>query len=1837
MSIAIDPLIRSKLEQFITRRRRWTILHALLLSIFVWLVGVLLFTWIDAVWILERGTRSILSVATYAIAIAAGVAIVVRRLGNGDPMRRAAIEIEKDRADLRDQLLSAVELASDDHNNGSQSFIVAAQGVVAGRIRGLDVRSLLPLKQLSRPLAIAAVTVSVCVLLVVFPQLQYGNRFARAIVPGFDIDRVSQTRILIERPAPPSRTVPADEITAVVVRLDGAIADSATLQWKDDDGAGGKIKMNESGTVAADDGSSPAARFAANLSVAEVPISYRITAGDGVTRWQQLQPRFRPEVIEFETQMTPPRYTQLPTEPVQFSDGNLTGLAGTLVSLRLRFNMPVEQVMMRRMNTDRRIPMVLEGDRWVINTAIDVDDRYQVLATAVETGFDNPLSPQYAITPIIDNPPTVRWLDKIESKTAEGIASKTRRELVTSFSKLNLSAGFSDEMPMERVEQEVAINGGPWQAASLDGSLEELKISRQWSWDLQLIRYKDRALVAGDVIQTRVVAIDRKRLRGESTIKEFIVSDQEFDDLKKQRLDAWINLAANVIQWKKSIQEQLIDLNIEDKPAANENNGNDGENPPNDEAARDARQALIVSMIDKSATESEAAKLELAARAMRRVEDALAQALDADVSKRRELRWITSNAAAACESIQAETAHQLAMVMTDNLMRMSASIQPIVRQTDPIDWTTFGRYFEITKEQYQELASVIEATSKVVPDSTRQHNTNLLRWIDDEQRRLADAINQDDQEKLVREAASHTITGLRNRRFQGLVDGRISSLQIELMKRLQKAVGWTRDTLNLMVKEAEEAAKANEKANGDNSEEVRKAKEQVAATNAKRNAIGSILTKRLAHDGLLHQESPEADQRYVADTHLLERVLVQIGDSEYVVPEGKKLVDVYREISAAYHWLESGHDVLQWGAELRTLADDDRWNANTPSGRIDGPNRLERFSQGLEFSTNGLQQAGLPWNEVEPIASLRWNGTMNELNNEVTARRWRSEDAVSGADKLDRHHQAFVTATASLETPMQNARKVLESYLPSIAELARKTASTLKESKPKSESKQPEEQERKREEEKRDQAIAQAEQLKESLTDEANTQELMTDVGRRKARNADISLKAIEKRMDELQAAAQETASANEASMPEARKQLDEQTDKAINTLEQIAKHYEQEYPESDAVVPDLQRSESPLQQLEDELGLKQAMDQEFARSDSIARALESDPRELLKKLQQELKHNPLMQKELSEITDQTLTEAQRGLEEQAARERELQLQLERSDPKLGVAKRELEQNIRRSGELVQEIERSLLTAANQAAQSMRGLPALSEQRAKATNQELQEANQSIREAVEKVNQVGSADNQLMSDLVKQSESIAEKLSEAVESLKATDQPLEAILNDDEAKLEEKRRNEERRNMENVQRRARDNQVQMARDQQRRASQQKQREEQEVRNAKQRLQREQENLKRTEERQKKDPENEGLANEVKRQQREVKNAEAIVQAAKQSEELALKADEAAKRRADEIGKTQITPLDKGQPAAQLAQIMEQKAAKGLEQVRESLQKAYQSAAANDAMQPKSNVVASANEAQEKVASEVDEIAEDMARAARHHQRLGDNQLAQATAQASEAVKGIAEGEVSKARESLETAKSAMEAAPSPDESGEAESKAAQAALSDSQKALAEQAQKLGEANQAMNAQAAADAQAAAAQNASEAEAARQKAQTLDELDRSISASQKSAQQSDEPTSAGTESPSPPASATLAAAGRKQAQSMAKKRNQAQQGKPESPSQGEGEPTEEATESGDGTSSAMADFFNLDEIERTSDADWGKLRAMEAEDVAEERRVEISPEYRKQIEAYFRVISEKAKQ
>ena len=57
---------------------------------------------------------------------------------------------------------------------------------------------------------------------------------------------------------------------------------------------------------------------------------------------------------------------------------------------------------------------------------------------------------------------------------------------------------------------------------------------------------------------------------------------------------------------------------------------------------------------------------------------------------------------------------------------------------------------------------------------------------------------------------------------------------------------------------------------------------------------------------------------------------------------------------------------------------------------------------------------------------------------------------------------------------------------------------------------------------------------------------------------------------------------------------------------------------------------------------------------------------------------------------------------------------------------------------------------------------------------------------------------------------------------------------------------------------------------------------------------------------------------------------------------------------------------------------------------------------------------------------------------------------------------------------------------------------------------------------------------------------------------------------------------------------------------------------------------------QTDAFAVVPLDRTENNDWGKLRQQDAEDLTKGRKERVSEEYRKSVEAYFKVLAERAR-
>lgn len=1900
MSAVIDPIIHDRLSRYLRRQRRWVVLRALLVALALWIIAILIVTWIDGTWVIERGTRSLLTLSAYGLAAAAFMRLAIARQSESERLRRAALALEQARPEMRDRLLSAVELAEAAQRQtlaGSRAFIQAAQREMARKIIRVDVRELLPLRLLRKPLLVTSLLLIGAVSLVLFPDLHFGRRYARAIIPGIDLDRVSRTRIVILRPDPASRVVPAGELTAVAIETHGRSATTAQLQWESEDGQRGTLTMNpldqryDPGSVSATDNRSRAepdsdrVPLAVNLPIQHSPVRYRVLAGDGVTAWHQLQPQPRPAVVEFEKELIPPPYSRLSSVIETSADGALQGLRGSTVRLNVRFDMPVIDAVVRLLGEDQRIPMSGVGESWTAAIMLESDDRYQVLARSEATGFDNALSPQYTITALTDQPPQVSWLEHDGSGFTGGSAAAgggadpsrraarsapvEQRRLVTSQSTLSLGAHVVDEMPIERLFQETAINGGPWTLTPRDDSLPSdsslANLSLTWSWDVTTLASAQAPLRPGDLIRTRMVAIDRNGQRGSSEIRNYLISDQTWDARRRANLQAWSDLAKRLADWRAAVQAELLRLEIAEATDGATANDETAANPPASDdmavapLAEQTKTLLetIATMTRTALHDTEAGELELLARSVSRVGVKLSVAAEiADPEERQSFGSLGSTAQQIADTARYATAHRLAVTLADDLERMLRAMQPLVSDDSAIQWESFGRYHQVTQQQFRDILDLIATLQATIPDSTRNHNEQLRRWIDGWLERLATNSSPDAGEQRVRSTTRDLYNDLQSRRRIAMLDGRLPSLLVEAHQRLHAFAGWHAPELAVAQQLARDYQQASS-ADSD-SEQAKQATELQQRLRQQLARIGTQLDR----DAEMNLRRSEADRRYVADARMLRRVLEIVSAPEFVAPGERSLDQVLEELTLAFHQLEAGHWWAQSLAELRTLTDGERWEVDSANARLDAPMRWERVLRGLDHALVGLEKAKLAWELRQSAHETRHDPQTHRIAQSLTSRRWQPAAAVSLADELEAKHAALVAAGQTLEPALTDARRRIAAYLPNLAEMARGAAERLREAEKTAKQQQKQDPQAAAEQLQRQQQLAQqqAEKLREALADEATTQDLTTTDGLQKARDADIAARAIEQQMqatgEATAAAAQQAQQAADAAAADAALQTAAQPlAEAAETLERIAQHYERsQTPEANQP----SAASASLADLEQKLGLKEELDQQFARSKTLAETLNSDPRDLLKKLSEELKRNQRMRQELSDIAKQSIQDAQRSLEQQAQREHQLRQDLERQDPNRLTQKQELEETIRTALDRAAAVQRSMLHAAKQSAARLGNLPEELAEQAQQVQQQLTEASQHLQAAAEAATATPPAEQALLSELQQHAQQLHDQLDQAVRALEQSERLLEPLRKDPAVALEADRQRAEQRDMQNLQRQTRDTLAGAARNHQNRLSQSATRAEEQAQRVRRQLQQAQEQLQEVEKRLQERPDNADLQSQraraaarVERENQRLSHAQADVQRRRQ-------ALEQAREHLAEIARTPLVPMESQRPAAELAELMQQRANAQLQQERAALAAILAEADQPPALRAEAEQLTAGQRVQREVQGEVQRAAENLQRAARHQERMGDADGADSLAAAAAAVGNVAGQEVAQARAAIERA-------------------AEQATADEAAAAEAElPAQTLGAAEQAIAAQAAALLQVlggSAGEGAtndrqtgdSRAEAAQQMARTLDELDRSLNQSR--ANRQDNPQTEGAEPAGEPgenqpgdesgqpsnqpgegqgqpgaSSPTLEAEARRQMQQLAMQRMLPGEGKPGEGQSGNapgetqaGQPGEgQSAESGPGSRGRDPAAFELPELGAEEDGDWGRLRALQSEDTSVQRRVEVSPEFRRQIEAYFRAIAER---
>lgn len=1254
----INPKILSKLHAFAERRRKLIIIRGICTAVAMLLATMMIVAVIDWLFVLPDAARWGLSGAAYLAVLIAEWRTCLRLLAHAPGPRRLARLLEHAEPKLREDLLSAVELGStaDKDVLDSPQFRELVQQDVAARVENLDVERLLPVNLLRRYIIVAAVIGVALIGMFVMTGLQFGTLFLRAMAPMANLARVSRFKVTIVEPKPAEQRVAHGEAVPLLVEISGGRTNKAVLEIFTKGGGREKVPM----TPASGD------RFSATIQVAREDVDYRVRAGDAITRKFRLDAEPRPHVLSFEKTYTLPAYTRVGTKKVVEENGDLAAIEGSEVELRLETNQKIKtaELHVEQAQKQNTIHLLREGNRLIGKLPMHASGTYRVHLVAEETGFENKFSPEYEIRAEPDLVP------QVELETPQHDLILPANELV------EIRGSATDDQSLANVSQMVRINEGPWvevQLAKEPG--QKAAVARRW--DLY-----EQGVKPGDLLTTKLLAVDLKGSKSESRAVQISIISAGFEAKRMSSLEAQRQLLEALKELRAAAEtlEKTAGESRGQYDRAHETDPVRGHALVSAQSAFDefgaksaATWTQLVATLRAAAPGHETADLALLARVLAKMDSGTAEfgrdALEIVAANpsaaiaRDQMREFADFAARATQRARMAEETYRGLVGSEELDVLTEKTHVVAREqarlaklaedvgSDAKKSASLANRMRIVLAETRSIEDLMEAAAEHVPTSQAERLRRIEKYFEKdrlaiEQRLAPDATDKNLLEparKLAAVSAEHATRFLEMRRdsLQGLN---------KRMGEMLQDVGptWT------------------------NFEKLRAEAQQIQANDRVPPETRARLVERrwqlrgglLKLHGDAEEARPDADARFVSDvraTSLAMRALREAIASAAPGFTHEKLVP----LDKAFRILECAHNISEVADGLKLLVTAERWEVMSPRARTTAPRDWEWLESRLrtlpdelgkteadEATRKIVQEAQKIFWELQRLTSTRI------VNEEMSLRARPEREPVAVPDDVAQVEAQVRQALDLLRKPIDDARLAIAQMAPKLHELMAQLAKDAEELKKETEEQAKNAEQAQPEKAQADAQKALAEQqklndnveaLKDALRAEANEQNILQKEGREAARDADDALAMLKEPPPKAEAALQQAA---EAAKPIDQKQAlteaAQQQQKLADALHMLAQHFEK------AEQGNAEEMRAELRAQEQELGVKEQLDQQYAKAEQMAQMAQQSPQEMIKQLEKALPQNPQMQKELSQISQSTLASAEQKLAQASQQENQI-------------------------------------------------------------------------------------------------------------------------------------------------------------------------------------------------------------------------------------------------------------------------------------------------------------------------------------------------------------------------------------------------------------------------------------------------------------------------------------------------------------------------------------------------------------------------------------------------------
>lgn len=1842
MNVRLDPVTLYKLQTFAKRRNRLIAVRGGCAFVATALVAMSIVAFVDFFLVLPDWARITLSLAAYALALSVLYTTALRWLLRTADLRQLARMFEADHKELKEKVLSAVELGRPPKKElqDSEQLRAIFQKRVASLIKAYKLKTILPTSKILRWPVIAFVVVLFCIALTVIPKLKYAQLMARAFAPTANIARVSALSIEIAEPTNPEPTVPRGDPVTIVAKLSDESKRDVFLESSAPDGEPMIVKMDPVGRT----------RYSATVLVARESLTYRVFAAKASTREYTILSRRRPHVTKFHKTYHYPRYSRLEDKQVVETTGDIEAIQSSSVDLSIEVDQPVAAGHMQlRIGENEQTIKLTSVQPKVLSGKVDIleSGTYRVHLVAEETKFENKFAPNYEIVALADLVPDVS-LVKPESNV-----------IMPPDSIVRLEGAAKDDLGLQTVEQWIRVNQSEWEIVTLIEEPSKEQVIKK-SWDLLPLE-----LQPGDQVSTKLVAIDLKAAVGESLVSQITISSPGFSarnlensKQKKHLQESLVALAEGSSEFKKDVQalREIYANSPGDSTKLHDAQLKTQVSSEKTDALTEIAFKAIEDVMQGAETRIESEDMVLLGRMLSRLEHnefATARTYAGLIERSQEpSKEHFDKAADAANRVEGAAnhirhaysnilAHQQARNVLREVRRLESNQAEMLAQAQEDaaskdkeirtnTWRRFVRRQKAAAREQQIIEEMLDDLSQYAEYNAARQARNVIEKLAEQRDKTQEALRRHEPgpgfaqqgveaENRLREAADSLENTARSLRSRAANDRRGLTQSVALSADEVAQLKWKVEDF---VRKQKTLTNLQGQANTDPERIEQQRTETIRAARLAENRWGSA-SGQLSDRADLEDIRRSGNRIFVADTAKTAAAIDKLHATATDPAQIEDSVKAVSEIEKAYRLLETGNNLIDTKSFLDEMTAREKWNF-AQTDPFDQPlTQWDYWDKRARTLPNQLRDAGLG-NEIR-----------NEMNEAINSPPYKAVAAESRhrnspenkrnpiAPQMQLLAQKLGDLSEQIEPQMEEARKIIAEYAPSLVDQLRAVSKLAKQAEEQTKELIEQADEQKPEETRADAAESLGRQqalndhldtIRDSLRRDANIQDLSREEGRQRARDADDATAMLRQPPPKAEnLLAQAARSMQPDAQGRALEQAAQQQEKLSDALDLITEHYENleaGYPEDTRLA---------LRQTEQDSELGQNLDTRYDRLDELAQMLQTDPNQLKAMLEKELVQNMPMQEELGRIVDSTVQQAARGVEEMVNREDHISERLEKIAQKQDRDNPRLAPLNNKANELTKKAQQLAQRAKNLAENKVADAARRSNDVGAKAGDEFEKAKDYLKEGAESIPKTSTASPAKLAEKV---ENFAQDVENAKANLNSAADQTQAAANDqnrEKANQAAQKAREARNEAQNIANEAKQLAAQLkdvTRQQDRAFEQvaqnppqskfaQRAKElaqqagrlaESDIPQASQKAQaagaKASENFESAA----------GAAGEAA-EQMPTDFSEPAEALADQVDDFADSMEQAGKGLQSALGKVNAAPRGEGNQRSQAASRTRSAQQKAMDLKRQGEQLAGD---LRNMDRRRSGEFENTDRSQQEINAMAPEVIDDIARAAIHAERL-DRPESRRLQQTAMAMEGIAQNELPEAQDALDTASHARQA---------------QAPVDQAYDALAGQLESFGQ-MQTNTAQA----MQAPPSPPEDNELATWMARTLDSLEAAQLAQGNPQQAQTAATAQQT------ANQALQAQQNAMAQARAQSQAQAQQ------SRNAARNRMSSQFSSDMTSADMPPETGreLPENLRLLSGDWGKLRKLSAKDLMEARKETVSEDYREMVNTYFRVISQKARQ